>query len=60
MKRCTKCNHPIQITAQDRKRIRMFLSRYPWVSQKHLGELMNISQSRISEIVRADIMKGGA
>jgi hypothetical protein len=32
-------------------KIRSFLMHYPWVQQRHLGHLLNLSASRISEII---------
>ena len=60
MKRCYKCEALIQFDWEDRIRIRQFMVKYPWVTQKDMAELLNISQSRVSEIIRADKRKGGA
>ena len=57
--KCKKCGRVQHITPYQRKAIRAFLRVYPWVEQKDMGILFNISQARISEIVRADSTKGG-
>jgi hypothetical protein len=54
-----KCGRAVHVTPYQRKGIRAFLKVYPWVAQKDIGMLFNISQARISEIVRADVIKGG-
>jgi hypothetical protein len=54
-----KCGRTIHVTPEQRQLIRSFYSKYPWCEQKDLGQLFNISQARISEIIRADKVKGG-
>ena len=54
-----KCGRAINVSPYQRKLIRKFLQQYPWVQQKDMAELFNISQARVSEIVRADVAKGG-
>lgn len=58
LQRC-KCGRAINVTPEQRQQIREFLKQYPWVQQKDLAALFNISQARVSEIVRADESKGG-
>jgi hypothetical protein len=57
--KCKKCDAAIHVTPYQRKGIRAFLKVYPWVQQKDIGILFDISQARVSEIVRADKKKGG-
>jgi hypothetical protein len=59
MQQKCKCGRAIHVTPDQRKGIRAFLKTYPWVQQNHIGILFNISQARVSEIVRADVNKGG-
>jgi len=54
-----KCGRVVNITPQQRHDIRWFYHMYPWVQQKDLGKLFNISQARISEIIRSDSKRGG-
>lgn len=54
-----KCGRAIHITPRQRRQIRWFLGKYPWVQQKDIGELFSISQARVSEIVRSDSKRGG-
>ena len=57
--KCRYCgkNHRLNLAARDR--IRAFMKTYPWVSQKSMGELFELSQARMSEIIRADKSRGG-
>lgn len=59
MKRCYKCESPVRYDWADRIRIREFKKKYPWVTQKDLAELLDISQSRVSEIIGGIIRKRG-
>jgi predicted XRE-type DNA-binding protein len=54
-----KCGRAIHVAPYQRKAIRAFLRVYPWVAQKDVAILFNISQSRVSEIVHADVKRGG-
>jgi hypothetical protein len=57
--RTCRCGRRVLINTQERKRIRKFKKRYPWVQQKHLAELFDVSPMRISEIIRKDKKRGG-
>jgi hypothetical protein len=50
--KCKKCGAAIHVTPYQRKAIRAFLKVYPWVSQKSIAILFNISETRVSEIVK--------
>ena len=49
--RC-KCGRIKRLSQHERDNIRRFMIQYPWVKQKHMAILFNISKSRISEIMR--------
>lgn len=59
MKNKCDCGRKINIHPHQRKAIRSFLGVYPWVTQKDIAILFDISQARVSEIVRSDEAKGG-
>jgi hypothetical protein len=56
---CGKTNR-IFVQPWQRKAIRAFKAKYPWVANDDIATLFNLSTTRISEIIRADIEKRGA
>lgn len=58
--RCKTCSSKnVVLEKYDREGVRAFLRLYPWVRQKDVAMLLNLSQARISEIVRCDSKRGG-
>jgi len=58
MRKC-RCGRRVLITPEERKRIRKFKKKYPWVEQQDLAKLFDVSAMRISEIIRKDKKRGG-
>ena len=58
---CPKCGyrHGVYLTPAQRQIIRDFKSEYPWVRNDAIANLLQISSTRCSEIIRGDIEKRG-
>lgn len=59
--KCPKCGHVrgVYLTPAQRHLIRDFKAEYPWVRNDSIAELLQISSTRCSEIIRGDIEKRG-
>ena len=59
MEKCRHCGGRGEISPQLRGRIRAFRQKYPWVTQSDLAVLFAVSNARMSEIIRKDVIRGG-
>lgn len=59
MEKCRFCNKRMEIRPAQRKRLRAFMKKYPWVTQHDMAVLFAVSNARMSEIVRKDAVRGG-
>ena len=57
--KCRYCQRNNKLNREARDRIRAFLTIYPWVTQKDVAALFELSQARMSEIIRGDKSRGG-
>jgi len=59
MEPCRHCKKPLTISPKQRARIRAFKTEFPFIPQRALAELFDVTAVRISEIVRGIKSKGG-
>jgi len=57
--KCKFCKKKVTISPKQRKIMRQFMEKHFYVTQVDMAELFDVSQARISEIVRSDAKKGG-